>query len=229
MIDNIDLKPVIGSICTSLAKPEKANYDRKAKLYERLVGKSWFNRIVWNTLPKNYTRFAREALLEKTGSLIDIGCGGLSQTASLYLSTSNNCILFDRSIGMLKLAEERLIHGRKKIPPNVTLVQGDAFKLPFREESFDLLCSFGTLHLFDDKQGFIDSILRVLKPKGYFYLTVMTNKYLNSRLFMNFFKLFGEFGEVCTEKELLALFDSDKFIVDSYMSGSVLFIKGQKR
>lgn len=223
----LEIVPINKNIFTSL-DAEKAKYDLRSKYYEWLVSTNWFNIFHWNTLPKNYTKFAREPILEKSGSLIDIGCGGLSQTASLYVKTKNNCTLIDRSLGMLKVAEQRLSNQENKIPQNIKILQSDAFNLPFQKESFDILCSFGTLHLFDDKERFLSEILKVLKTGGEFYFLVMTNKYINSKIFMNFLNLFGEFGKVCSEKELLSLFPSDEFLIESYMKGSVLFIKGKK-
>ncbi|HEX9827613.1 MAG TPA: methyltransferase domain-containing protein [Flavobacteriaceae bacterium] len=222
------MKLVTDNITTALQQPENAKYDFRAPYYEWMVKSNWFNLLHWNTAPKHYTEFAKDAIINQSGKLIDVGCGGLAQTYSLYQKTENECTLIDRSIGMLKMARKRLINTNHNIPPNIVLLQGDAFNLPFSDNSFDILCSFGTIHLFDNKKMFIERILKVLKPKGHFYFLVMTSKYPNSRLFMNLLRQFGEFGKVCSESELLALFPTDKYIIDSYMKGSVLFIKGQK-
>ncbi len=215
-------------IYTSFQQAKSAKYDFRAPYYEWTVKSNWFNVLYWNTLPKYYTEFAKDAIINKTGKLIDIGCGGLSQTFSLYSKTNNECTLIDRSVGMLKMARKRLIKSNGKIPINIHLLQSDAFNLPFEESSFDILCSFGTIHLFDDKRKFIESILKVLKPGGYFYFLTMTNKYFNSRVFMNTLRKFGEFGTVCSVKEILELFSENKYTIGSYTKGSVLFIKGQK-
>jgi len=219
---------VIENIYTTFDKIKSARYDFRAPHYEWMVKSNWFNFLFWNTFPKYYTEFAKEPVMNKSGKLIDIGCGGLSQTYSLYNKTKNDCTLIDLSVGMLKVARQRLIESNGQIPSNIRLLQSDAFDLPFEENSFDILCSFGTIHLFDDKKSFIDNILKVLKPQGNFYFLTMTNKYLNSRLFMNGLKQFSEFGTVCSEKEILELFPKEKYIIENYMNGSVLFIKGQK-
>lgn len=219
---------VTDNIYTSFQQKEYAKYDFRAPYYEWMVKSNWFNLIHWNTLPKYYTEFATDAIINQKGKLIDIGCGGLSQTYLLYTKTKNHCTLIDRSVGMLKMAREKLTITNNEFPNNIQLLQSDAFNLPFEENSFDILCSFGTIHLFDNKKLFIESILRVLKPNGHFYFLTMTNKYINSRLFMNLLKQFGEFGKVCSVNETLQLFSSEKYLIESYTKGSVLFIKGKK-
>ena len=49
---------------------------------------------------------------------------------------------------------------------NVRLSQGDAEKLPFRNNSFDLVYSWGVLHHSPDTAGAIDEVYRVLRPGG---------------------------------------------------------------
>ena len=45
-------------------------------------------------------------------------------------------------------------------------VRGDAVRLPFRDASFDGVCCFAALHLFDDPLTALDHMARVLTPGG---------------------------------------------------------------
>jgi SAM-dependent methyltransferase len=45
-------------------------------------------------------------------------------------------------------------------------VRGDASRLPFREGSFDAVCCFAALHLFDAPLAALDAMERVLAPGG---------------------------------------------------------------
>jgi len=45
-------------------------------------------------------------------------------------------------------------------------VRGDAVRLPFRTASFDGVCCFAALHLFDDPETALDHMARVLTPGG---------------------------------------------------------------
>lgn len=49
---------------------------------------------------------------------------------------------------------------------SVTLLQGDAEKLPFRDNTFDAVVSFGVLHHTPDTDGAVQEVRRVLKPGG---------------------------------------------------------------
>ncbi|MFN5516617.1 MAG: class I SAM-dependent methyltransferase [Cyanobacteriota bacterium] len=52
------------------------------------------------------------------------------------------------------------------------LVNGDAENLPFEEEVFDFVYSFGVIHHSPDTQKIIDEVHRVLKPGGKCFITV---------------------------------------------------------
>jgi SAM-dependent methyltransferase len=49
---------------------------------------------------------------------------------------------------------------------NVTILQADAFHLPFRENSFDMIYSIGVLHHTPDCEKAFRSLPRLLKPNG---------------------------------------------------------------
>ena len=51
---------------------------------------------------------------------------------------------------------------------NVHFMQGDVGKLPFEDESFDLVLSLNGFHAFPDKEAAYSEIFRVLKPDGIF-------------------------------------------------------------
>lgn len=67
----------------------------------------------------------------------------------------------DQSAELLEIAQAR---AEKKNLPNFTTRQADAHSLPFEDGSFDLAtCRFGVM-FFDDAQGALAELRRVLKP-----------------------------------------------------------------
>jgi SAM-dependent methyltransferase len=56
--------------------------------------------------------------------------------------------------------------------PGVHLVQADIFRLPFADESFDLVLSLGVLHHTPDPRRAFAQLPRVLKPGGQLSVTV---------------------------------------------------------
>ncbi len=223
--ENIGL--IDDNIFSSLHNIQGSAYDSKARLYEKLVSLKTYNKIIWGTLPKNYIDFAEKAILNAKGKSIDIGCGGLIQTASIYANTEQDFILLDHSIEMLKTARQRLINLCGKLPDNIKLLQADAFQLPFESGFFDSLVSFGMIHCFENKSAFINETLRVLKSDGSFHFTTMTSDRLTGKLYMNLLRKQKEFGEPLSSKQILNLFEGLKRL-DYYMKGNMIFISGIK-
>lgn len=221
-------RQITRGIYTCLENTAGASYDSKAGYYERLVSTHWFNRFFWDTSRNDYQEFAAKAILRTSGTVLDIGCGGLAQTSRLYRATGNDCILLDRSLEMLKIARARLSAGSGQLPVHIQLLQGNAFHLPFPDNTFDTVCSFGTIHLFDNKQEFVDEALRVLKPGGRCYFYSMTSERKISRLFMSSLRLVHEFGEVYSVAQTLSLFQERPLLFNSHVIGSTVFIEGRK-
>ncbi len=204
-----------------------AAYDNKAKMYERLVSSRIYNRIMWGTSPDDYTAFAATALGAQAGLTLDLGCGGLTHTADLYAKTERVLILVDHSLAMLRIAQERLRRKIGAVPERVRFLQADAFALPFPAECFDAVCSFGMLHLFNNRQDLIAEALRVLKRGGRFYFSSLTaDRPFSKRVIQS---LQGEFGAPFTSAETLALFDARVVAVEHFTRGSMVFVSGEKR
>ena len=67
-------------------------------------------------------------------------------------------------------SETMLARAVRDTPPEqaerTAYVRGDAAQLPFRDASFDGVCCFAALHLFDDPMTALDHMTRVLTPGG---------------------------------------------------------------
>lgn len=60
-------------------------------------------------------------------------------------------------------------------------VRATANALPFRDESFDLICLFDVVEHLQDDRGAIDEVLRVLRPGGTLLISVPAHPWLFSR------------------------------------------------
>ena len=75
---------------------------------------------------------------------------------------------------------------------NISLVHGDIFKMPFPENSFDMVISLGVLEHFEDKKLQSEAIaehVRVLKEDGTFFITVPYLSFLRFLIHIPFLKL----------------------------------------
>lgn len=109
-------------------------------------------------LPKLFTWIAEQ---KPKGKLLEIGCSmgtDLLQLARRGMQ-AHGVDLTDEGI---KLAEKRF--AMYEIPANVQV--GDAENLPFSDNHFDVVYSFGVLHHTPDTQKSIDEVRRVLQPDG---------------------------------------------------------------
>jgi len=95
--------------------------------------------------------------------LLDLGCGvgNVSVVASKH---SCNVVALDVSLNALKGARLRQIK-------NIHVVNGDALKLPFADESFDVVVAYDLYEHVCDKDGLLKEIRRVTARKGFSALT----------------------------------------------------------
>jgi demethylmenaquinone methyltransferase/2-methoxy-6-polyprenyl-1,4-benzoquinol methylase len=136
----------------------RANYDRLSRWYDLFSGSG--------------ERPARECGLHMLDiqdgeRILEIGCGtGESLLMLTSYAGSAKCIFgLDLSAGMLRRAKSKL---KWRASLNVTLMQGDAYQLPFADETFDAIFMSFTLELFPtaDIPVVLQECRRVLRLDG---------------------------------------------------------------
>jgi len=102
-------------------------------------------------------------------SVLEVGCGmgeGLNFLSRIVEPRSMTGL--DLTAAAIERAKAKLERGTK-----LRYVQGDAEKLPFEDDSFDVVINVESSHNYPDLGKFIDEVARVLKPGGYFsYLDI---------------------------------------------------------
>ena len=94
--------------------------------------------------------------------VLEVGCGA-AQCSRWLLGQGARPVAFDLSRG--QLMEARRINRVTGI--TVPLVQADAGRLPFRDESFDRVCSaYGAVPFVSDSAAVMSEVARVLRPGG---------------------------------------------------------------
>ncbi|MQY06357.1 class I SAM-dependent methyltransferase [Actinomadura macrotermitis] len=103
-------------------------------------------------------------------TVLDVACGPGNVTRALAAGVAENGLVvgLDAAAGMLARA------AADSAGTGIGYVRGDAVGLPFQDASFDAVCCFGALYLFDDPWAAVDSMVRVLKPGG--RLVVLTTR-----------------------------------------------------
>jgi ubiquinone/menaquinone biosynthesis C-methylase UbiE len=114
----------------------------------------------------------------RDGTALEIGCGrGAGMEMILRQFEVAHVCGIDLDPLQIERARKRL---EGKFPGRVTLVQGDAERLPFASASFDAVFDFGALHHIPDWQAGIADIRRVLKPGRTFFFEEVTRAALNA-------------------------------------------------
>jgi len=97
--------------------------------------------------------------------VLDIGCGAGVDTilAAMIIGPSGKAFGVDIVPEMLHRAEENL---RMTDLKNVNFEKASGEKLPFENDSFDVVISNSVINLIPDKVGTLKEAMRILKPGG---------------------------------------------------------------
>jgi ubiquinone/menaquinone biosynthesis C-methylase UbiE len=117
-------------------------------------------------------RYLRGILPEKGGLTLEVGAG--SARLSCHLAQ-----LGYRTVGMdrSELAVPQARHNYASVGVTGEFLTGDAFCLPFADNSFDVVLSTGLLEHFEDPAPIVQEMARVLKPGGVFYSDIVPKKF----------------------------------------------------
>ena len=108
--------------------------------------------------------YAASSIPIKGKNVIEVGSGrgGGASFISRYHKPTHMTGL-DYSSKAVKLSNE--IHVNVS---NLSFIQGDAEKLPFENDSFDAVINVESSHCYGNMNQFVNEVVRVLKPGGYF-------------------------------------------------------------
>jgi SAM-dependent methyltransferase len=126
-------------------------------------------------------RIARLLLGLRPGDgVLDVACGpgNFSRAFAGAVGDSGLVVGIDASQTMLDRGAAEL---RRSPAPNLALVRGNATQLPFVDDSFDAVCCFAALHLFEQPLEGLDEMTRVLTPGGRIALMTSVQRKLAPR------------------------------------------------
>lgn len=115
---------------------------------------------------KDLQKLLELAVINGKEEVLDIATGG-GHTANAFAPFVKKVTALDLTAEMLSEAEQ-FIKGNGY--QNVSFIQGDAEKLPFPDESFDIVTCRIAPHHFPNVNNFVLEVFRVLKQDGQFLL-----------------------------------------------------------
>lgn len=105
-------------------------------------------------------------------SVLDIGCGGGFLT-NLLARSGFRVVGLDQSVESLAVARLYDTTG------TVQYDQGDACRLPYPDQSFDVVCSMDFLEHVDDPKQVVAEAARMIKPGGMFFFSTFNRNPLS--------------------------------------------------
>ena len=127
------------------------------KIEKLLVNSQWSRKRVLE-LAKKLLDFV-ETGDEK--DFLEVGCGNGEVSKYIALNYIGSVTGIDVDPEQVELAR-----GNGDVP-NLKFLESDSTSLPFKDESFDIVLSFGVLHHIHNWLDALKEIIRVLRPKGY--------------------------------------------------------------
>lgn len=147
------------------------------------------------------------------GRLLDVGCGeGRHSLAAARLGFRVTGIDYEP----LALKRARRFAKQTRVA-GVTYRQADALRLPFPAASFDIVLDYGCFHhqRKADWPPYLAGIRRVLKPRGYYLLSVFSPQF---RLFRgsrrSWHVAFGAYRRRFTQREIRRIFGRSFDVMD---------------
>ncbi len=134
-----------------------------------------YKKIFWEDADRKYEDAAdrmavRRLLPKKMDNFVDIA-GGYGRLADEYIPRAKSATLFDYS-------QSELDDAKKKYGKKLNTVQGDIYKLPFKDGEFSSLIMIRATHHFKDIDKVIAELHRILKPGGVAVIEVANKRTL---------------------------------------------------
>ncbi|HDY90001.1 MAG TPA: class I SAM-dependent methyltransferase [bacterium] len=107
-------------------------------------------------------------MVPKTGisRLLDVGCGTAELSENLF-NRGLNVIALDLGFDSIKRASMKLRNKNLDFP----FVQGDIYRLPYEDNSFDAVVASEILEHLEKPQDALGEVARIVRPGGYFIVS----------------------------------------------------------
>lgn len=144
--------------------------EQVAKMFDTISSKyDNLNRVIsFGVDVKWRKKILKMVARQNPDSILDIATGTGDLAILLANTQAKKIIGLDISAGMLEVGKQKVAH--KNLSDRIELVLGDSEKIPFEDQSFDVVSvAFGIRNFENLEQGLAE-ILRVLKPDGLFVI-----------------------------------------------------------
>jgi len=171
-IDSSHRYPVVEGIPRFVKReeisPEDAEwvfeYDEKAEEYDEGIRRQAEQMGI--DLKEEFHGILKRVPLKDSHRVLDVSTGTgavILRIREVYPNVSCEFVGIDLSIGMLRVAQRKFVNAKMKVP----IFHSEVAKLPFKNESFDVVTHFGGINTFRNIPAALKEWVRVLKPEGF--------------------------------------------------------------
>lgn len=129
-------------------------------------------RSMWDALDEAKFSYLREVMPHPAGSGLEVGCGS-ARLLSMLAGMGWETVGIDFTQSALDAARRRF----QADGMSSRWARADCLRLPFADDSYDLVASTGLLEHFQDPAPVVREMLRVLRPGGIFYSDIVPRKF----------------------------------------------------
>ena len=148
--------------------------------------------------------FLEELNLPKDKKILDLCCGQGRHTLELAKRGYVNLVGFDRSHYLIERAKK----SNRSAKLNIIFREGDARKLPFQNDSFDVVIiagnSFGYFDSTKDDKVVLNEVMRVLIPNGKLLIEITDGNFMRAHFEPRSWEWIDKNYFVCRERSLSA-------------------------
>ena len=140
------------------------------QMFDNISGKyDLLNRILSMGIDVSWRKkVVKSVKKENPKTILDIATGTGDLAIAMAKATDAKITGFDLSAGMLEVGRKKV--KEQNLENRIEMIRGDAEKMPFADNSFDVITvAFGVRNFENLKKG-LDDIYRVLKPGGKFII-----------------------------------------------------------
>jgi len=102
--------------------------------------------------------------INKDSYVLDVGSG--VGGPAIYIADKTGCKIAGVDVSDVGIEMANKLAKNSNLEDKIEFYLGDAMKMPFPDNSFDIAISLNVLNVFEDKVGLFREVLRVLKPSG---------------------------------------------------------------